>query len=434
MGREEVENVDSHSPGQRSSSDADRAKLAIDGGRPARTEPLPAAWPGAWVFGEEEVEAAAEVLRAKSPFRHYGPGVLGKVRAFEKDFASRMGTRYALGVTSGTAALIVGLAALEVGPGDEVILPAFTFLACPCAVVVHGAVPVIAEVDASLTLDPEDLERRISPRTKAIMVVHTLGAAADMDRILEVARRHGIKVLEDCAQSCGASYRGRAVGSIGDVGAFSLQLNKIITTGDGGVVVTSDAALYERAVRYHDLGIVREQFDLEHSLGAFFGNNYRMSELTGAVAGVQLRKLDAILAAMRRAKRAICEAIADLPGIELRPVADPDGEAGCYLTFYAPEASVAERLAAALGAENISCARPYGGKALYEAWPEHFENWSRASAASGQLPQSYKPGLCPATESLLRRLLMVPITPVLGDQDVTSIVEGIRKVWRAIVV
>ncbi|NQT52775.1 DegT/DnrJ/EryC1/StrS family aminotransferase, partial [bacterium] len=410
------------------------AKLAIDGGTPARSAPLPAAWPGAWMFDEEEVAAVVEVVRARSPFRHYGPNVLERAREFETEFAARMGSSCALGVTSGTAALIVALAGLEVEPEDEVILPAFTFLACPCAVVVHGAVPVIAEVNESFTLDPEDLERRITPRTKAIMVVHTLGVAADMDRITAVARRHGVKVIEDCAQSCGATYRGRQIGSIGEAGAFSLQLNKIITTGDGGVVTTSDPAIYERAVRYHDLGLVRPQFGVEPTGGAFFGNNYRMSELTAAVARVQLRKLDRILGAMRTAKAAVIEGIAGLPGLALRQIPDPDGDAASTLTLLAPDVAAADRVVAALQAENISCGKPYGGKTLYEVWGEHFEHWRQAREASGAPPpQSYQTGLCPRTEALVRRAIMISVTPILTEDDVAGIVAGIRKVWRAVV-
>ncbi|RLG98512.1 glutamine--scyllo-inositol aminotransferase, partial [Candidatus Bathyarchaeota archaeon] len=208
-------------------------KLAIEGGKPVREKPLRGGWPGAMMIGEEEKKAVLEVLESKSLFRYYGPNPKYKVAQFEKEFAEFIGTRYALAVTSGTAALNVGIAALEVGPGDEVIVPAITFIASAGAVACQRAVPIFAEVDYSLGLDPEDVEKKITERTKAIMPVHLQGVPCRMDELMEIAEKHGLKVIEDCAQAAGAKYKGRRVGSIGDVGAFSLQLNKLITCGDG---------------------------------------------------------------------------------------------------------------------------------------------------------------------------------------------------------
>jgi len=394
--------------------------------------PLPGPWPGAWMIGAEEVQAVMEVMKAQSPFRHYGPHVLGKAREFEKAFAERMDTRYALGVTSGTAALIVGLAGLEVGPEDEVIMPAYTWVSCPSAVVALGGVPVMAEVDESLSLDPEDIERRITPRTKAIMVVHVGGVAADTDRIMAVARRHGLRVLEDCAQSCGASLRGKPIGSVGDAGAFSLQLNKIITSGEGGAVATSDALIYERAVRYHDLGFLRSQFDIQAQGKAFFGNNYRMTELTAAVALVQLGRLDGVVGTLREIRSGIIARIADLPGLVLRQAPDPAGDAAVTLTFLAPAPQAADRLVAALGAEHIACDRPYGGRTLYENWADCFQTWLAARRACGAraLGQSYAPGLCPRTEALLKRTVCISLVPVLTREHVASIGDRIRRAWH----
>jgi 8-amino-3,8-dideoxy-alpha-D-manno-octulosonate transaminase len=399
----------------------------------AQREPLPGPWPGAWAMDDEEVKAVTEVMRAKSPFRHYGPGVLGKARQFEKAFATRIGVRYALGVTSGTAALIVGLSGLEVVPDAEVIMPAHTWIACPSAVIALGGVPVLAEIDESLTLDAADVEKRITPRTKAIMAVHLTGVAADMERIMAVAKKHGLKVLEDCAQSCGASFHGKPVGSIGNAGAFSLQINKIITTGDGGALTTSDPLVYERAVRCHDLGFVREQFEIQEQGKAFFGNNYRMNELSGAVALVQLGKLDKIVRDMRAIKAGIIERILDLPGIALRKVPDPEGDAAAALTIFAPTSKAADCFIAALGAENLPSGKPYGGKALYENWPDCFQGWlAERQALGARAPeQSYSPGLCPRTEALLKRTIAIPLVPTLTKQHVDSIAERIRSAWQA---
>ena len=237
-----------------------------EGHVPAKRRPDPPMYPGGMAIDREEEQAVLEVLRTKRLFRYYGPAEgESKVASLEKAFAQFMGVEYAVAVNSGTSALISGLQGLGVGPGDEVIVPAYTWIASAAAVLTVGAIPVIAEVDSSLTLDPEDVRARITPYTKAIMPVHMRGAPCDMKSILEIAREYGLKVLEDTAQADGASYGGRKLGSMGDAGCFSLQFNKIITSGEGGMVVTGDEEVWRRALMFHDVigaaqaGIPREQ-------------------------------------------------------------------------------------------------------------------------------------------------------------------------------
>ena len=190
-----------------------------------------------------------------------------------------------------------GLAALGIGPGDEVIVPAYTWIASAAAVLMVGAVPVIAEVDDALTLDPEDTESRITSRTAALLPVHMRGAPCNMDALVNLASQRGLHVLEDAAQACGASYHGKRLGTIGDVGAFSLQFNKILTSGEGGLVTTDDRDRYERALLFHDVAaIMRDDLDVGDN---FVGITCRMSELQGAVALAQLGKLEQILSDMR---------------------------------------------------------------------------------------------------------------------------------------
>ena len=229
-------------------------KLAIDGGAPSRQHPDPPMYPGGMMIDQEEEAAVLEVLRKKRLFRYYGPAEGPSTAAeLEKAFAAHMGTRHALAVTSGTAALICALQGIGVGPGDEVIVPAYTWIASAEAVLAVGAVPVIAEIDETLSLDPEDVERKVSPYTKAIMPVHMRGTPCDMDALMDVARRYDLKVIEDTAQADGASYKGKRLGSMGDVGCFSLQFNKIITSGEGGMVITNDENVWKRAVMFHDV-------------------------------------------------------------------------------------------------------------------------------------------------------------------------------------
>src|SRR5947207_1817448 len=227
--------------------------------KPVRDVPLHANYFGPLYYDDKERQQLIDVVETGRPFRWYGPGSQPpvKVLTFEKELAQWTHAPYALAVTSGTAALQTAIAALGIGPGDEVILPAWTWHSCFNAIVLAGALPVFAEIDESFNIDPADIERHITKQTKLIIAVHLQGNPADLDRILPVARKHGIKVLEDCAQSVGASYKGKPLGSMGDIGIYSLQLNKTITAGEGGAVVTSDPLLFERAARFHDLGALR---------------------------------------------------------------------------------------------------------------------------------------------------------------------------------
>ncbi|MFH1748895.1 MAG: DegT/DnrJ/EryC1/StrS family aminotransferase [Planctomycetota bacterium] len=404
-------------------------KLAIAGGKPVRNEPLPPPYPGALVMGEEEKRAVCEVIEHKSPFRYYGPDMLNTVSRFERALEEYLGINHALGVSSCTAALKVSLVALGVGPGDEVIVPAYTFIACVSAVVAAKAVPVFVEVDDSLNIDVDDLSTRITPRTKTIMAVHLQGVSCDMDAVLAVADRGNVPVLEDCAQAFGATYRGRQVGTLGRMGVFSLQMNKLITAGEGGCVVTDDGDLFHRAVRCHDHGNLRE-FEGGTPL---LGENYRMSELTGAVAGVQLEKLEGMLAKMKRAKQEIRAGISSIDGLAFRRVPDGAEDIGTSIIFFAPTGETATAFVDALNAENIGSSQMYGG-AIYDAYPQVL-NMSTATPEGcpftcphyhGKL--SYHHGMCPRTESLAERLVYIPLAPTFEDREIADVANGVRKV------
>src|SRR3954469_3204547 len=227
--------------------------LARDGGAPARTRPEAPMFPGGMEVGAEEIDALRRVIESKNLFRYYGVGAgPDEVASFERELAEAMGAKHALCVNAGSSALICGLIGAGVGEGDEVIVPAYTWNATPNAVIAARATPVLAEVDDSLTLDPEDVARKIGPKTKAILPVHMRGAPANMDALTGLAKEHGVVLVEDVCQAAGASYGGRRLGTFGDAGAFSLQFNKIITTGEGGVMITDRDDLYELAIDVHD--------------------------------------------------------------------------------------------------------------------------------------------------------------------------------------
>ncbi len=409
-------------------------QLAVDGGVPVRSKPLAGPNWGPQYYDEKEQVQLTEVLQGHNPFRFSNPLERSKVGIFERETAARMKTEYALGVTSGTAALHVAMAALEVGPGDEVILPAWTWYSCYNTVIQAGALPVFAEIDESFNIDPKDIEHRITPQTKVIMAVHLQGNPADLDPILEIGRRRGIKVLEDASQSVGASYKGKPLGSMGDMGIFSLQQSKTITAGEGGVVITSDAYLYERACRFHDVA-ARPGFPSK--LRFMPGLNYRMNEFTGGVLLAQLRKLDTIIGDVRRNAQRVYRGVGDLPGTRLRHRPDPAGElgTGIFLGFQSTEER--ERYARAMKAEGVPVASP-GGSVILPAVPEIEQKvtvtprWPSFTSERGKAIR-YGRECCPRTIEILGRFAGVMMNPKYTERDTEDAVAAIRKVYPSIV-
>jgi 8-amino-3,8-dideoxy-alpha-D-manno-octulosonate transaminase len=413
-------------------------QLALDGGSPVRATPLRARFFAPLYYDEKERGQLLDVLETGRPFRWYGPGNEPpvKVSTFEKEFAARMQTRFALAVTSGTAALQCAMAALGVGPGDEVILPAWTWHSCFNAIVLAGALPVFAEIDESFNLDPSDIESKITPQTKAILAAHLQGCPADLDPILAVARKHGLKVLEDCAQSVGASYKGRPLGSFGDIAIYSLQLNKTISAGEGGAVVTNDPLLFERASRFHDLGGFRaphEQQVGKGKSGWFIGTNFRMNEFSGGVLLAQLRKLDTIVGSVQASGRRVYDGLRDLPGIRFRRLPDPAGELGSAVFLAFENKEKCERFKKAMRAENIPVNNP-GGSVVLPVQP-HIEQKVTAHPAwpSFNTPRGmairYGKQCCPRTIDILERFAGPSLDPKFTRQDTDDIVAAIRKVF-----
>ncbi len=395
--------------------------LALDGGPPVRKTPLPGPYPGALLMGREEEKGVLEVLRSKTLFRYYGPEVLGKSTEFERRFAARIGSRHALAVNSGTSALKCALFAVGVGPGDQVLVPSFSYVATADVVLSLGAHPVFVEIDETMTLDPNDLRKKLEHlssgtgvKPKAICVVHLFGVAADMDPILAIAREHDIPVIEDCAQSCGAMYRGNTVGHLGAMGIFSFQLNKVITAGEGGALVTDDPVLYDRAVRLHDHGNHRGN---ESAGSPLIGEGLRISELSAAILLAQLGRLDDILSRLRIAKRFLTERLADVPGLQLTRAPDPEGDGGVSLTFFVDSPEKTARVVEALNAEGIRVLRQYGGKLLYQ---------QPAIRSVNLQPEP----LCPRSQDLVSRCVFLGLTTTLTKRDLQDIVTAIRKVMR----
>jgi len=422
-------------------------KLALYGGTPVKTTKNLPMFPGGMEIGEEEKKAVMEVLDRKYLFRYYGPEEYpSKVAEFERVFAKRMEKKHALGVVSCTSSLITALVAIGVGPGAEVIIPAYTFFSSCSAVLAANAIPIICEVDNSLTMDPDDLAKKITTRTKAIMPVHMRGVSCDMDRIMEIAQKHNIAVVEDNAQSIGGTYKGKMLGAIGDIGCFSFQYHKIITSGEGGALVTDNDLYYVRSQNYHDSAACwrKDRFAPEEFSGELFpGVNYRMNEITGALCLTQLEKLDGILLRMRELKKRIKNQIMDIDGLDFRRLNDEKGDTAICLIMYIENADKAQTFANALRAEGVEVGTIFDKGIpdwhVYAHWKQIHNKVSATSVGwpwnnpfyDGPEP-NYSPDDCPQTNAYLERSIHLDIPPQMPDDDADLIAKAIRKVAKVL--
>lgn len=411
-----------------------KEKLAIEGGKPVRSTPLHSRPFGPQFYDDVEKQELLDVLESRYPFRWWGGK--SKVLQFEKAYAAHIGAKHAIAVTSGTTALYTAMAGLEVGPGDEVILPAWTWYADYDSVVLSGALPVFVEIDESFSMDPNELEAKITPRTKVIVPSHLQGGVANMEAILEIAKKRKIRVLEDCAQCAGGKYKGKYVGTVGDMGINSFQLSKTITSGEGGAVVTSDPKLFERAVRFHDVGSIRSPYSEEFKgglLAGFAACNFRMNEFTGAVLKGQLQKLETICSRLRKNAKKVREAIADVPGLKLRKSYDPDGDLGSVVFMDLGTRSRRVKFQRAMAAEGVPVHGPGGSVILpadsrIEKKATVHPAWPSFQSAEGKAIR-YGRESCPRTIDILDRAAGVMMDPNFSEEDVIDVIKAIRKVY-----
>ncbi len=422
--------------------------LAVNGGPKAKTTPNLPMYPGGLAIGAEEEKEVLEVIRRKYLFRYYGPEEYpSKVRQFEEDFAAKTGAKYCLALNSCTSALISALVACGVGPGDEVIVNGYTFFASCAAIVAAKAIPVICEIDDSLTLDPNDLEKKITPNTKAVIAVHMRGAPCDMDRIVPICKKHNLKLIEDVAQACGGSYKDKMLGTFGDIGCFSFQYHKIITAGEGGACITDDPKLYDRLMGYHDTAACwrPDRFGSERYEGELFcGVNFRMSELAGGVMLAQLRRLDGLVADMRTNKKRIKDQIKGLPGITFRRLNDEAGDTAICLMFNINDRSKVSSFVEALQAEGVAAAGVFNKGIpdwhIYSHWKHVIEQKTPTPDGcpytcphyKGDAPKHYSPNMCPKTNELLEGMVHLDIPAQMTQQDCDMIAAGITKVAKAL--
>lgn len=406
-----------------------------------KTELIPYEWPGSYFLDEEEVAAVTEVIRARSPFRYYGHDLQHYADRLEEAYAHRLGRRHALAVNSGTAALSIAMTMLDVGPGDEVLLPGYFWVSCASAVVRAGAIPVLVDIDRTFNMDPDDLERKITEHSKAVLLVYMSGAAGRLDETLAVAKQHGLAVIEDVAQANGGTYRGRPLGSFGDVATFSFQYNKVITAGEGGLVVCDDDRLARRAVAAHDLGYPRNEqgrLDTSDSAVQLWGQGSRLSEISAAMLFTQERKLDVIVASMRKLAQRFTDGIRTIQGAEPRMMPDPDGGNGAFVIFSWPDSRIAHAMVEATRSAGVETGRDGLNNVTFDEWGLHlyYNNVSLVEkrgvnsrgypwtdpANKASSNYSYGRGTLPVADDLFDRSTLLAVPPVMSVESVDELV------------
>ena len=399
--------------------------------------------PGFEVFGDEEKKEIMEVLETGVLFR-YEFGVqrndIYKVLQFEKNFANYCGAGFAQAVTSGTAALKVAMAALGVGPGDEVITQGFTFVATWEAILDIGAIPVFTEIDETLNMDPQDLKAKITDKTRCIIPVHMLGAMARIKEIVEIAASHNIPVLEDTAQAAGGRINGQHLGTFGQCGTFSFDSVKTMTTGEGGMIVTSDEKMWQNMSEYHDHGH-------DHAVNpggrggegrSFIGFNYRMMELQGAMGIAQLAKLDSMISAQREHKSRLHKAASAIPGVKFRTLIDEEGDTATFFAFIMQNSEQCKKVNSILANEGVAAINfSENTWHFYPSW-EHLHQGSTLATSGypfkepgGKRRVVYDPDVLPKSAGIMSRTLVYPVSIKMSEEQLQKMCAALEKAAKA---
>lgn len=394
--------------------------------------------PGYELFGAEERKEVNDVLETGIFMRYGFDGPrkgIWKAKELEQAISSKLNVPYTQLTSSGTTALTTALAALGVGAGDEVIMPTFTFVASFESIFSVGATPVLVDIDDTLTLDPRAVEAAITPRTKVVMPVHMCGAMADLDALKAICEKHNLILLEDACQSFGASYKGKALGTIGHAGAFSFDFVKTITCAEGGAVVTHDKDLYIKCDGYTDHGHDHLGVDRGADQHPFMGYNFRISELHAAVGLAQIRKLDHFLAIQRNTKKVFKDALSAIPEVSFRRLPDPEGDSATFLGFFLPEESQARAAAAAMKAAGLAAFYWYDNNWHYIRNWDHFRQSSTLNHFAPGLQQAmelYKIRQFPVSDAIMNRCICTPINLAWSEQEVKERAEKLVNAVKSV--
>ena len=386
-----------------------------------------------YLIGKEEIQAVERVINSRQLFRYRG-GENGETDQFESEWSEVIGTKYTTAMSSGTGALICGMAGMGIGPGDEVIVPAYTFMATALAPLSVGAVPILAEINDSLTIDPEDIKLRITPRTKAIMPVHISGLPCDMDAIMQIAKDHNLLVLEDACQADGGSYKGKRLGSIGDAGGFSFNQFKILCCGEGGALVTNNREIFEKALIHHDSGCIFRDHASGIEAPFFAGLNFRITEILSAILRVQLQRLPGILESLRAEKNEIMTALQGCGDFVFCPSYDPAGDCGTTVAMQFDSRETVIALLAKLKDIGITATSPIdSGKHVYTNWEpimqKHGAHHPKRDAFElASVAVDYTQDMCPRTLSILERTIYLETSAERSKEQLQEFINKIKTV------
>ncbi len=400
-------------------------KLAVHGGAPLRTTPFPARKP----YDQEDLNYLKEALDSQDLFYTSG----NKIASLEREFASMYNAKHAHACSSGTAAVHMAVAALNSDPGGEIITAPVTDFGSIAGILFQGQIPVFADwKEGSMNMDPDSIEARITERTRAILIVHLFGNPCNMSRIMEIARKHQLPVIEDCAQAYCTTYQGRYVGTFGDIATFSMQQSKHLPAGEGGLTITNNDGYSMRMALFRDKG-----WENRGRWGArsytFLGLNYRMNELTGAVALAQLHKVESVVATMHRLGTLLTQKLSDLPGITPGP-AEPKADPSYWLYAFMITGYDPQEFVEALAAEGVPASWGYTVDPVYLCTGALKNKRTFGSASypfdshyyNGEI--EYGPGLCPVAERELKQIGTLRIFETWSESDIEDIAQAFRKV------
>ena len=396
--------------------------------------------PGFEFWGDEERKEVNDVLETGILMRYGFDGPrkgIWKAIELEKEVCKTFGSKYAQLTSSGTAALTTAMVALNIGAGDEVIMPTFTFVASFEAILSVGAIPVLVDVDDTLTLDPEAVKAAITPRTKCVMPVHMCGSMADLDALKAICDEHDLILLEDACQAIGGTYKGKKLGTIGHAGTFSFDFVKTITCGEGGVIMTDREEVYVKSDGYTDHGHDHKGADRGADLHPFIGYNYRISELHAAVGLAQIRKLDTFLAIQKKNQGLLKDILSQVPGITFRKVPDPQGDSCSFLSWFLPTAKLTEAVVEEMKAQGILAGNFYWFKNNWHyisKW-DHLKNADTLQGVTHDVHlalKEYATKSFPASDDVMGRCVSTAISLVWTEEQIKEkgekMVDAIRKV------
>jgi 8-amino-3,8-dideoxy-alpha-D-manno-octulosonate transaminase len=395
--------------------------------------------PGMELFGAEERKEVLDVLESGALFRYNHEEMRQghwKARELEEEVEIFTGANYAHAVSSGSTAVATALAAAGIGHGDEVIVPPFTYIATIEVVIFAGALPVFAEIDENLCLSAEGIEKAITPKTKAVLLVHMVGAAADMDAIMPVINKHKLTLVEDAGQALGAFYKGKSVGLFGKTGAFSFDFFKITTAGEGGLFITNDEKAYRLADSFSDHGHDHVGTNRGMEKHPILGFNYRISELHAAVGLAQMRKINE-LRDHKRANKAYMKAkLAQIPELTFRPMPDPDGDSGTFLNFFLPTTALAKKVMKEFANHDVAgCNYWYTNMYHFINQWDHLKNLrSAAPLAIHHLgaPQDYNKLELPKSQEVIGRLISLGIRATWTEEEMDKLADEMMTIIKRV--